>query len=299
MAAVASASMVTGALSWEGARAYHLLPEGTSDLSLALTLLQADGLIDLGGLLDGTDLGVSVLTPTYRHSFDIMGNIGTAMVALPLGTVSFESSSGIIDVDTEFAQGDLLIGGSLGLVGMPALSLMEYVQHKPGFQAMAAAKLFLPTGDYDPDRIVNFGLNRWSFQASLPVGYVLGDTMIDPELTTFEIRPVLQIFGDNEDAYGPASVASIAPIFGVEGHVTRNFGNSLWAGLDAFYETGGETSVDGVPLGDGLETVALGATLGLVLTPAVAMRLSYRELVYSNQPEASGRSLEITSAFLF
>ncbi|MDB5542633.1 MAG: transporter [Devosia sp.] len=299
MSAVASVSMVTDALSWDGARAYHLRPEGASDISLTVTLLHADGTIDLGGNVEeGTELDVSVLTPTYHRSFDILGNVGTVLIGLPVGNVSFESLSGIIDVDTGFAQGDLLVGGTLGLVGTPSLSLMEYAQHKPGFQAAVAAKLFLPTGDYDPDRMLSLGQNRWSLQASLPISYVLGDTMIDPELTTLEVMPVVQIFGDNDDPFG-AAVTSQDPIFGIEGHITRNFGNSVWAALDGYYEIGGETSRDGVAQGDGLETLALGATLGLVLSPSLAMRISYRELVYSNVPDGSARSLEVTSAFLF
>ncbi len=125
--------------------------------------------------------------------------------------------------------------------------------------------------------------------------------MLDPELTTFEIRPVVQIFGDNEDPFVPmgVDVTSQDPIFGVEGHITRNFGNSVWAALDGYYEIGGETYWDGVAQGDGQETLALGATLGLVLSPSVAMRLSYREQVYSNVPDSSSRTLEITAAYLF
>lgn len=302
LAAVASASMVSGALSWDGSRAYHLRPEGASDISLTMTLMHADGMIDLGlAGVQSTDLDVSVLTPTYRHTFDVLGNVGAVLIGLPVGNMSFESSAGTVDIDTGIAQGDLVVGGSLGFVGTPSLSLMEYVQHKPGLQATVAAKLFLPTGDYDPNRMVNLGGNRWSLEASLPISYVLGDTMIDPELTTFEIRPVVQIFGDNEDPFTglSADVTSQAPIFGVEGHITRNFGNSVWAALDGYYEIGGETFRDGVAQDDGLETLALGATLGLVFSPSIAMRLSYREQVYSNVPDSSSRTLEVTSAFLF
>lgn len=299
LAAVASASMVTSALSWDGARAYHLRPRDSSDVSLTMTLLQAEGTKNFGLGDEAFELGVGVVTPNYHHTFDVLGNVGAVLIGLPVGSVSLESSLGTIDVDTDIAQGDLVLGGALGLVGAPSLSLMEYVQYKPGFQAMAAAKLFVPTGDYDPNRAVSLGQNRWTFEASLPISYALGDTMIDPELMTFEIRPVVVIFGDNDDPPGPATVMSQDPIFGVEAHITRNFGNSVWAAIDGYYETGGEISFNGVPQGDGFETLALGATLGLVLSPNVAMRLSYRELVYSNLPDASGRTLEITAAYLF
>jgi len=299
MAAGASLPMITGALSFDGARAYHLRPEGASDLSLTLTLMQSTGTADFGGGVETTDLGVGVLTPAYRHIFDVMGNAGTVLIGMPVGAMSFSSSAGTIDIQTDIAQGDMFIGGVFGLVGMPALEVMDYVQHRPGFQASAAARLFLPTGDYDPSRMVNLGGNRWSLEASLPMAYVLGDSMVDPNLTTFEIRPVVQIFGDNDDPFVPASVTSQAPIFAVEGHATRNFGNSIWAAVDGYYQTGGETSWDGVPQGDGSQNFAVGATLGLVLSPSLAMRLSYREQVYSSVPDTSSRTFELATAFLF
>ena len=45
--------------------------------------------------------------------------------------------------------------------------------------------------------------------------------------------------------------------------------------------------------------LAAGATLGIVLSPSFAMRLSYRELVHSSVPQSSGRAFELVSAFLF
>ena len=297
VATLASLSMVTGALAWDGARAYHLQPEGSSDLSLTMTLLHAKSTI--GGGLEATELDVGVLSPAYRHSFDLFGNAGTVLIGLPLGAVSFSTTSGLIDAETDFAQGDMFVGGVWGLVGMPSLGVMDYVQHQPGFQASAAARLFLPTGEYDSTRSANLGLNRWSLQASLPMAYVLGDSMVDPNLTTFEIRPLVHIFGDNDDPFGGGGPSSKAPIFGVEGHITRNFGNSIWAGLDGYYEIGGENTVNGNPMNDELETLALGATLGLVFSPSLAMRISYRELVYSNVPDSSGRTFEVATAFLF
>lgn len=297
VAALASVSMVSGALAWDGARAYHLRPGGASDISLALNMIHAED-FRLG--LGDTTLDVGVLTPTYRKTFDVGGNVGLVLIGLPIGGMTFDSSV-VGTIDTGIAQGDLVVGAALGLVGMPALAPMDYAMHKPGFQAMVEGKLFLPTGDYDENRMVNLGQNRWSFQASLPISYALGDNMIDPELTTFEVRPVLQIFGDNEDPFvgSGADVMSQAPIFGIEGHITRNFNNSVWAAIDAYYETGGELSFNGVPQGDGLETLALGATLGLVLSPNVATRMTYRHTVYSSDPDLSGHALELTAAYLF
>lgn len=297
LATAASLAMVSGALSWDGARAYHLRPEGSSDISLTMTMLHGEGMVELLG--EPSELDVNVVSPAFRHTFDLMGNAGVFLIGMPVGNLDFSTTSGVIDAETGLSHGDLFIGGVWGLVGSPSLSVMEYVQHKPGFQASIATRLFLPTGDYDASRSASLGLNRWSLQASLPISYVLGDTMVDPELTTFEIRPLVHIFGDNDEPFSGAGVSSKAPIFGVEGHITRNFGNSVWAGLDGYYEIGGETTEDGVAQDDELETLAVGATLGVTFSPEFAMRFSYRQLVYSNVEDASGHTLEVSAAYLF
>ena len=300
VAAVASFLMITGTLSQDGARAYHLLPEGTDVLSLTMTLLHASRTYGPDEIVNGSVLDVSALTPTYRMPIDIFGNAGTILVGMPFGNLSTSLSTmaGNIELETDLAQGDLFVGGVLGLLGSPSLSPLEYSQYKPGLRAIVATKLFLPTGAYDSSTPLNIGGNRWSLQASLPVSYVLGDTMVDPALTTFEITPSVQIFGDNEDPFG-ATVTSQDPLFALEGHITRNFGPSVWAALDGYYWLGGETSADGVPDGNAKDELALGATLGLSLTPSFVLRLSYDEVVYSNVPNSSARRLELTSAYLF
>ena len=293
VAAVVSIIVITSAHAQDGARAYHLVPRDTNVISLTETLVHTE--------VDGNVIDANALTPSYRRSIDLFGNAGTILIGMPVGSVSASLNTpvGSIDVDTDFAQGDLFLGGVWGLFGSPSLSPQEYVQYKPGLRASIAARLYLPTGDYESSRFLNLGGNRWSLQASLPISYVLGDTMIDEDLTTFEVVPFVHIFGDNEDPFGPATVVSQEPLFGLEGHLTRNFGRTVWASLDGTYRLGGETSADGVAGRNAQESVTLGASLGLSLTQSVSLRLSYDEVVYSNVPNSVGRSFRATSAFVF
>ena len=132
------------------------------------------------------------------------------------------------------------------------------------------------------------------------MSHTLGDFISRPAgLTTFEVMPTVQIFGDNPDAPMTHAVMSQAPLFGLEGHITRNFNPAVWAALDAFAQVGGETSSNGVANGDAQETLALGATLGVSLAPTVAVRLSYQEQVYSSKANNASRRFMATSAFLF
>jgi len=292
-AAVAFLLMATGAFSQDGARAYHLVPQGTDIVSLTMNVLHTE---EGGSVVD-----VGVLTPSFRTAIDVGGNAGSILIGMPIGSLSasIDTGMGIIEQHNDPAQGDLFIGAQLGLIGSPSLAPMEFAQYKPGFRLGVATKLFLPTGDYDSSRIVNLGGNRWSLQASLPMTYVLADSMIDPNMTTFELVPMVHIFGDNNEPFGGADVLSQAPIFVLDGHITHNFSSTVWASLDGAYLRGGERSMDGFALGDDKEVVSLGATLGLVLSPSFALRMRYDEVVYSKAPDAVGRGLEVSASYTF
>ncbi len=56
----------------------------------------------------------------------------------------------MIEIDTDIAQGDLFLGGLVGLVGSPSLSPGSMRQYHPCLRVAAGGKLYLPTGDGDP-----------------------------------------------------------------------------------------------------------------------------------------------------
>lgn len=293
VAGIASAMVINGAHAEDGARAYFLLPSGTSDIDLTATFLRLES--------NGSVFDSSVVTPSYRHSVNVSGDAATFLIGLPIGSLSASLNTpvGTVNLATNPAQGDLFVGATLGLVGSPALTPMEYAQFRPGLAISVSTKVFLPTGNYDSSRLLNLGQNRWSIEASLPISYVLGGSLLDPELTTFEIEPSVQIFGDNKEPFGGPTMTSQAPLFGVESHVTHNFTHTVWASVDGSAEFGGETSVNGVASGDAQQSVSAGATLGLSLTQSIALRLSGEQQVYSNMPGSARRTFMATSAFLF
>ena len=243
LATVASSFLITSALAQDGARAYFLLPDGINILSLDGTFVRTD--------IDGSEFAGNAVTPSYRKGVDFWGHAGSVLVGIPFGNVdaSFPSPLDFLDANTPLAQGDMFVGAEVGLIGAPSLSGMAYAQYQPGLKAGVGARLYLPTGDYDSDRVVNLGGHRWSLQATLPISYALGSSLLDPNLTTFELVPMVHIFGDNDDPFdltGTVNVVSQDPIWGVEGHVTRNFGQATWASLDAEYDSGGAIKTDGV-----------------------------------------------------
>ena len=294
VAAIASVLMIGGAHAQEGARAYFPVPAGTNDIELTGTFVHTEA----GGVVADS----FTVTPTYRRALDLGGDAGTFLIGIPVGRVS-GSVPFLGNEDTGIVQGDMFISGTVGLVNAPALTPQGYVQYKPGFSASAVGRVFLPTGDYDSGRVLNLGGNRWSFEAMLPMSFVMGTSLVDPTLTTFELIPSVQIFGENNDPFSspfaPTNVTGQAPLFGVEAHVTHSFSPMVWGALDAYGKLGGETSADGVGRGDGQQTLALGATLGVTLSQNFATRFSYQQQVYSKTPGTANQTFMATAAFLF
>ena len=288
VAAIASIFMIAGAHAQEGARAYFPVPAGTNDIELTGTFVHAEA----GGVVANS----ATITPTYRHALDLFGDAGSFLIGIPVGKVS-GSVPGLGDEDTGIVQGDMFIGATVGLVNAPALSPQGYVQYKPGFSASAVARVFLPTGAYDSNRALNLGGNRWSFEAMLPMSFVMGSSLVDPTLTTFEIIPSVQIFGDNNNA-GFLNVASQAPLYGVEAHVTHSFNPMVWGAVDAYGKLGGATTT-AFGTGKDQQSLALGATLGLTLSQSFATRFSYQQQVYSKASGTANSTFMATAAFLF
>ena len=87
---------------------------------------------------------------------------------------------------------------------------------------------------------------------------------------------------------GNASKLTQKPLFLIEAHASRNITRTLWLSSDAYYNVGGETSIDGVGQRDAADTLRLGAGLGLRIWAGVDVILNYERVVAkpARQPDA-------------
>jgi hypothetical protein len=81
------------------------------------------------------------------------------------------------------------------------------------------------------------------------------------------------------------------PIFRVEEHLSHNLTDALWLSADAYYNVGGETSIDGTGQDNMANTLRVGAGLGLRIwrgADLVDLVLDYERVVAkpSGKPDA-------------
>lgn len=192
----------------------------------------------------------------YARSLDIFGKSGKIDVIAPYthlsghGMVAGErrerNVSGFHDPRARF---------SVNFYGAPALSLEEFAKYKQGLLIGASVQVSAPLGQYDPDRLINLGSNRWFVRPDIGISRQWGDV-------TLELASGAMFFSDNDDFFGGQRLEQ-EPLSITQFHLTYNVVPGVWAAVSGNYDYGGRTTVDGVQKDDFQKNARLGVTLAL------------------------------------
>jgi len=127
----------------------------------------------------------------------------------------------------------------------------------------------LPLGEYDEDKSLNLGANRWAFKPE--VGFVKGFGSY-----FFELAGNGEFYTDNDDYTSQSLTLEQDPVYTLESHLSYNFTDAFYVSGDYFYHNGGETSVAGVAQDDEKDDHAVQLTLGFLLNPSYQLLLKYK-----------------------
>jgi len=286
----------------DGPRAYMLAPANSNILTAYGLFLDGNQALDPGVTSRNLDLEVDVGVLQYTRAFSICDNACGAFLIAPYGstegTFRFPRIPRLNRTGESSGLADIQFGAVFGLYGSPALEVADYITYDPGFSLGLLAKVTAPTGEYDETKVINLGANRWGLQVGVPMGYYLGDSFLDPNLTTFELLPSVYLFGDNSDPFRAGGTGQ-DPLYQIEAHITRNLGRMFWVSLDANYQFGGETTTDGIPGDDDKESFGLGATIGVNLSKQLSINATYGEVISHNDNGADGHMVRVKLAYLF
>jgi hypothetical protein len=128
----------------------------------------------------------------------------------------------------------------------------------------------IPLGEYDHDRALNMGANRWAFKGE--VGFVKGFGELYLNLTANA-----EFYTDNDDFGAAKDTMEQDPIYTLESHLGYNLSKSFLVSLDYFYHEGGETTVAGTEMHDKQDNHAAQITLGFMLSPTFQLLVKYKQ----------------------
>jgi len=218
----------------------------------------------------------------YAVTFPILDRAAMLAVLLPMGNVSGDITvAGKTTSQYANGFGDPMIEFDINLFGPSAQkNIPDAMRYEPGFSVDFLVDLAIPIGEYDNTQELNLGQNRWYGRLGFPIIYQIGD-WVPGERTTLELLPAVWLFGDNDDYVGKTMETD--PLFQLDAHLTRDFTESLWGGVDWTWYKGGKATVNGVS-GDELNNMGFGLTLGYQVNDNMNLTAGYKSTINDNGP---------------
>jgi len=237
-------------------RAYVNTPVGVNFL-LGGWAYTSGGLSTTGSSpIKDAELKMNTEVLAYARSMDVWGKSGKFDVIVPYselsGTAMFQGQPRERKVS---GFGDPLFRFSVNFYGAPALSLEEFANYQQDVIIGASVQVSAPLGQYDNEKLVNLGNNRWFIKPDIGISKAWGPF-------TLELSTGAYIFTDNNDYLGGKTLEQ-NPLSTTQVHATYNFGRGVWAALSWTYDYGGRTTIDGVRSDDSYSNSRLGATLAV------------------------------------
>ena len=249
-------------------RAYWPAPRGTQIGTIGFSYVSGDTIPDPSLPLTGVDSNIGTLVVGYRRTVSLWGRSTNLILEVPY-------SDGDTRADRDFGEklgreykgiGDISATISVNFMGAPSMNREEFavLRHNPKPILGGSLKLVAPTGDYDSDRVLNVGTNRWALKAEL--GFI---APIRPKWF-LELDLGAWIFQDNDDFLGFNKEQK--PIAAVQAHLVHTFNPGFWMSLDASFYKGGRST-----LGDRrLDDLQRDSKLGLTLVYPFALRHAFK-----------------------
>ena len=168
----------------------------------------------------------------------------------------------------------------VNLVGTPPINaIFDYLNYEPTWTLDAAFMLGVPLGQYDDDKVVNMGLNRFYGRVAFPFKYHFR-VFTPGYMSSLEVVPSIWLFSDNDDFLGQKLKND--PMLQVEAHWTHDFTRHFFGSIDLLYRNGFQSEIDGIQLGSDIEIGNLGFTLNFSVTDNVTIRTSFSSNVFGD-----------------
>jgi hypothetical protein len=209
--------------------------------------------------LTNADIQVHQTFLGYARALDLWGLSGKFAAVVPYAWLSGTAELMGQPQEREVSGfGDPKLQLSVNFFGAPALSLKEFADYKQDLIVGASLQVSVPLGQYDSDKLVNIGTNRWSVKPELGISKAWGPW-------TLELMAAVTFYTDNDDFLG-GRTREQDPLYSVQAHVIYSFPLGIWAALDGTYYAGGRTTIDGVRNDDRQENSRLGATVSFPIS---------------------------------
>jgi len=218
---------------------------------------------------ENVSAGVNVTALGYFQSLDFFGRLANIGLTVPYAWGSMEGLwSGEFTQITRSGLGDPRLRFAFNLVGAPALKPADFAGYRQKTNLGISFSLSAPLGQYDPEKLINLGTNRWAFKPELGLSHVTGRWLL-------EAAGGVWLLGANDQFLGTLKREQ-SPVLSLQGHVTYNLPRRMWVGFDANFFSGGGSRTDGVQSSSpSLRNSRFGVTFSLPIHRRHSFKISY------------------------
>jgi hypothetical protein len=234
-------------------------------------------------VVPGSDFTATMSMAGYAKMLPLFKRSAFISVLVPMGRISSTVSTNVLNTTTTARGfGDPMIQFDINIIGPKAImNIPDMLRYKPRFSMDIVGSLAIPIGGYDNTSAVNIGQNRWYGRIGLPIVWQIGP-WVPGKRTTLEFLPAIWFFSPNNDFVGVKM--ETAPMYQLEGHITRDFMERIWGSFDVISYSGGKATIDDVE-GNSLNNLGLGGTIGYHINDNLQMTVSYSSTVNDKDSE--------------
>jgi hypothetical protein len=270
--ASASASVAAHAQDIEP-RAFANTPVGINFLIAGYAYTEGTLGTDSSVPLEDTEVTSHTGVLAYVRSLDVWGRSGKIDVILPYSrAIGSAESAGEKNTRDVSGLADPRLRFSTLLYGGPALSLEEFRDYSPDWIIGVSLEASVPFSQYDSEKLLNVGTNRWSFKPSIGISKTM-------EPVTLELAAGVRFFTDNDEFLG-GKILEVSPVYSVQSHLIYSFAPGFWVGLDGLYYAGAQPTIDG-RTGESNENARVGLTITLPVNISNSVKVYGSTGVYS------------------
>jgi Putative MetA-pathway of phenol degradation len=247
-------------------RAYSNIPTGLNFVAVGYAYSAGDISADSSVPLEDASLRVHGSFLGYVRSFDFFGRSANVAVAVPYAWLSGSATFRGDTVEREVSGfGDPRLRIAVNLYGAPSMSLEEFKEYHQDLIIGVSVAVSAPLGQYDSDKLVNIGTNRWAVKPEIGLSKAWGPLILEGAFGV--------VFFTENDNFFHGRTLERSPIYSLQGHLIYNIYRGIWAALDMVGYRGGRATVDGKEGDDIQESVRVGLTLSFPVTNRSSIKL--------------------------
>src|SRR5246127_2065476 len=229
-------------------RAYLITPLHSNAINLTYSFYH--GGLDFNGVVPITGATGTYSVPIFSlyHSFSFLGRSANIAGWLPYGVGTFQGA--VLGTNKQIYRSGLFDSGfrfSVNLKGGPAMPISQFANWKQTVVLGASLKVIAPTGQYDPTKLINWGINRWAFKPEFGYSQRFNDKWV------LDGYAGAVFFTTNPEFFSipTPQPQTKSPYGSFEGHLSydakhfRGKSTTLWFSLDGNFWFGGTTSMGG------------------------------------------------------